>query len=277
MSSTTHPSLPELLRARYGEAAPKILDHLNETFQSALSHRSVRAYLPDPLEPGTLEWLVATAQSAATSSNLQAWSVVAVQEKEHKARLAHLARDQQQIIEAPLFLVWIADLSRLRRVATQVGSTADGLDYLESLLIGVIDAALAAQNAVIAAESIGLGTVYIGAIRNNPEEVARELRLPPEAFPVFGLVVGKPDPARPTAVKPRLPQSAVLHHEHYQAEADQKAVTEYDSIIGKFYQSQNLPQQAWTTHTATRIASAQPLGNRAKIATVLRNLGFKNQ
>ncbi len=59
----------------------------------------------------------------------------------------------------------------------------------------MIDAALAAQNAVVALESLGLGTCYIGAIRNDPETVARELALPEGVFPVFGLTVGFPDPS----------------------------------------------------------------------------------
>ncbi|MEF2985466.1 nitroreductase family protein, partial [Pseudomonas aeruginosa] len=96
----------------------------------------------------------------ASSSNLQTWSVVAVQDPDRKARLAELAGNQGHIREAPLFLVWVADLARTRAVATAAGSPAEGLDYLESLLVAVIDAALAAQNAVVALESLGLGAVY---------------------------------------------------------------------------------------------------------------------
>ena len=76
------------------------------------------------------------------------------------------------------------------RIAEQAGVELEALPYLESLLLGTIDAALAAQNAVVAMESLGLGSVYIGGIRNDIEGVAKELGLPPQVYPVFGLCVG---------------------------------------------------------------------------------------
>lgn len=273
--SENHPSL---VQARYGagsDALTAAAAPLNDVLASLLSHRSVRAYLPDPLAPGTLEQLVAAAQSASTSSNLQAWSVVAVEDKARKARLAVLARDQKHINEAPLFLVWIADLSRLRRVASTAGSTSDGLNYLESFVLAVIDASLAAQNAAIAAESFGLGTVYIGAIRNEPEKVAAELNLPPGAFPVFGLVVGKPDPARPASVKPRLPQATILHRETYQTTSESDAVASYDTTFAAFQATQNLPVTGWSAQATQRTASAAALGSRVRLAAAVAALGFK--
>ena len=94
-----------LYQARYGSpdaptptAGSPVIDHL-------LAHRSVRAYLPDPVSDDTLTAIVAAAQSAASSSNLHAWSVVAVRDPTRKARLAELAGDQAHIRQAPLLLV----------------------------------------------------------------------------------------------------------------------------------------------------------------------------
>ncbi len=139
--------------------------------------------------------------------------MVAVREPARKARLAALANHQKHIEQAPLFLVWLADLDRLAAVARAEGSEAEALDYLDLLLVGITDAALAAQNAMAAAESLGLGTVYIGSIRNNIEAVAAELGLPPRVLSVTGLSVGYPDPAVTTDIKPRLAPSVVLHEE----------------------------------------------------------------
>ncbi len=75
-------------------------------------------------------------------------------------------------------LVWLADLSRLGALGRDRDKPTDGLDYLEMLMVGVVDAALAAQNATVALESLGLGSVYIGALRNDPEAVAELLGLP---------------------------------------------------------------------------------------------------
>src|SRR6185437_12533393 len=187
----------------------------NDVLATILNHRSVRGFLPEKLPGGTLELLVAAAQSASTSSNLQVWSVVAVNDPAHKSQLATLAGDQQFIRDAPLLLVWLADLARLDGIAADRQQSVEGTQYLEEFIFAVVDAALAAQSALIAAESLGLGGVYIGAMRNLPEQIAAELGLPPLVFGVFGMSIGYPDPERPTDIKPRLPQSVVLHREQY--------------------------------------------------------------
>ena len=164
-----------LLSRRNRDGALAAPAQWNEVLDTILNHRSVRAFLPRALPEGTLELLVAAAQSASTSSNLQFWSVVAVQEPARKSRLAELAGQQQFIRDAPLLLVWLADLSRLDRIAAEHQAQVDGTHYLEEFIVGVVDAALAAQSALIAAESLGLGGVYIGAMRNLPEQIAAEL------------------------------------------------------------------------------------------------------
>ncbi len=226
-----------LLRARYGDTPPLVGNTWNETLTALLGHRTVRRYLTDPLPAGTLELLIAAAQSAATSSNLQTWSVVAVEDPERKDRLATLASDQAQIRQAPLLLVWLADVARLADAAETRELPHAALDYTEMFLMAALDATLAAQNAAVAAESLGLGICYIGAMRNHPEEVAAELQLPSGTFAVFGMSVGYPDPTRLPTVKPRLPQAAVLHREHY---SDQQAepIADYNSVMQRFYNEQ---------------------------------------
>lgn len=219
----------------------------NDCLTTLLSHRSIRAYLPNPLPVGTLELIVAAAQSAATSSNLQTWSVIAVEEAERKERLSNLAGNQGHIQQCPLFLVWLTDLARLNHVAESRGSH-DALDYLEMFVTAIVDARLAAQNAAVAAESLGLGTVYIGAMRNHPEEVASLLDLPPHVFAVFGMCVGYPNPDSAT-VKPRLPQLAVLHRETYNLAEQDEAIANYNEVMKAFYSEQqmNIPGD-WSEH-----------------------------
>jgi nitroreductase len=268
------PVAAEALRRRYGEAPDWRPAEWNAVLESLLSHRSIRAYLPDALPPGTLETAIAAAQSAASSSNLQVWSVVAVEDPERKARLSVLARDQAHIRQAPLFLVWLADLARLRGIAESRGETSDGLDYLEMLLVGVIDAALAAQNAVATFESLGLGTVYIGAIRNRVTEVARELALPPLVMPVFGLCVGYPDPASPALVKPRLAQAAVLHRETYAVAPQQGAIEAYGPHLAEFFRAQGQDHPDWRAIVTARIRNAKSLSGRDQLRAALESLGF---
>jgi nitroreductase len=247
----------------------------NAVLETILNHRSVRGFLPDALPSGTLELLVAAAQSASTSSNLQLWSVVAVQEHAHKSRIATLAGDQQFIRDAPLLLVWLADLARLDGIAAQRQQSVEGTQYLEEFIVGVVDAALAAQSALLAAESLGLGGVYIGAMRNLPEEIAAALRLPPHVFAVFGMAIGWPDPARATDIKPRLPQRVVLHRETYDAAAKSEAIAEYDAIIREFQAEQGMRLTDWTAQCIARVKDAAALRGRDRMRDALRNLGFE--
>jgi len=264
-----------LARQRYRREDAPIPFAWNDTFETILSHRSVRAYLPDPLPEGTIETLVAAAQSASTSSNLQLWSVVAVEDAARKARLAALAGGQKHIVQAPLLLVWLVDLARIGTIAQERGSAAEGLTYLESFVVGAVDVSLAAQNAVIALESLGLGCVYIGAMRNKPVEVAKELGLPPNVMALFGLVVGYPDPAVPGGIKPRLPQEAVLHREQYTwGPAQSAAVESYNARLRGFQAEQKMPLQDWTELVLNRVRNAPTLSGRDKLREALTTLGF---
>jgi len=273
LNTTDRPE--SLLLHRYGTDQSADTSNWNAALDTILSHRSVRTYLPNPVADGVLELIVAAAQSAPTSSSLQAWSVVAVADPNRKARLAELASPNPQILSAPLFLVWLADLSRLRDIATECGKTGEGLDYLESLLLATIDAALAAQNALVALESLGLGSCYIGGIRNHPAEVSELLGLPPEALALFGMTVGYPDPAIETEIKPRLPQSLVLHRERYQTASRAHELAAYDDAMRAFQTGQGMAVRGWTKVVADRIADTASLKGRHLLLDVVRRMGFR--
>lgn len=269
-------SQADALALRYGgaEAAPIQGGPWNETLALLLSHRSVRGYRPDPVPVGTLEALIAAAQSAATSSNLQTWSVVEVAAPETRAALARIANNQKHIEECPLFLVWLADVSRNERLAAAEGAELEGLPYLETFLVAAIDAALAAQNAVVAAESLGLSTVYIGALRNRPEEVASLLGLPPGTMGVFGLCVGYPKPGAESAVKPRLSQRVVLHRERY-ATADEATLrADYDARLDAYSRRYEMAATTWTKRVIARIGKIAALSGRDTLRASLERLGF---
>ena len=121
---------------------------------------------------------------------------------------------------------------------------------------------------------MGLSCVYIGGIRNQVEQVAAELGLPPRVFPVFGMCVGYEDPARPAAVKPRLPQAAVLHREQYSAQAQADAVAAYDRTMGEFYAAQKMPQSSWSQTAVKRVLEPASLHGREHLVDALHRLGF---
>ncbi|MCL2590393.1 MAG: nitroreductase family protein [Betaproteobacteria bacterium] len=265
----------QLIAARYGDASLPAPATWSPIIEHLLNHRSVRAYLPDPVDDDQLAAIIAAAQSASSSSNLQAWSVVAVRDLARRTKLAELAAEQNFIAEAPLHLVWIADLARLGRLAEMTQRPNGALDYLEAFLVGAVDAALAAQNAAAAAESLGFGIVFIGSIRDKPLEVADLLSLPPKTVAVFGMCVGKPDPARPTSIKPRLPQSVVLHHERYSLDAQVPGIETYNTAMAQFYEQQKMNVRGtWAVHSSKRIAGAETLSGRDKLVDYLQARGF---
>lgn len=264
------------LRQRYGRHAPGWNPHLaHPVLQSLLKHRSVRAFLPAPLAPGVLDALTAAAQSAPTSSNLQPWSLVVVQDQALREQLATLAGHQAHIAQAPVLLVWVADLSRALRLAEAAGQAIEAHEYLDTFLVAAVDAGLAAQNVVAAAEALGHGTVYIGALRNHAGDVARLLALPRGAVPVFGLVVGQPDPAVASAIKPRLAPSLVVHADRYRVPADEAArIADYDDALRAFQHANGLPETGWTPAVLQRLKNGQSLNGRERLRETVQAAGF---
>lgn len=268
------PAVEDLLTDRYGAEVAggyPVLD--NPTIRLALGHRSVRAFAPTPLAPEVLPTLIAAAQSASTSSNLQVWSVIAIQDPAHKARLAVGTRNENFVRQAPLFLIWLADFSRARQVSEDQDRAIDGGDFVESVVLASVEAGLAAQNAVLAAESLGLGAVYVGAIRSHVRSLAADLKLPPHVFPVFGTAIGYADESVSHHVKPRLPQAAVLHHEYYDDGEQLAAVATYNRALDAFWKKQSIEHPLWTDHILNRLKT-NPADQRYDLRAILNELGF---
>jgi nitroreductase len=267
-------SAADSLALRYGPEAVPAAGPWNDHISLLLSHRSVRGYRPDALPAGTLETLIAAAQSAATSSNLQTWSVIAVTDPDKKAALAKLANNQKHIEQCPLFLVWVADISRNQRLGAEEGVTLEVMPYQETFLVAAIDAALAAQNATVAVESLGLSTVYIGALRNHPLEVAKVVGLPSGTFGVFGMCVGYASATAANEVKPRLPQDVVLHHEVYDASGEQPHRAAYDTLMSDFSARNEMAADNWTKRVIGRMGKLAALSGRDKLVAALNAMGF---
>jgi nitroreductase len=265
----------DALTQRYGADALPPAGPWNETIAGLLNHRSVRGYKPDPVPPGTLETLIAAAQSAATSSNMQWWSAIAVSDPAKKKVLAEIAGNQKHIEQCPLYICWVADMSRNQRISDSTKTDFECMPWLETFLVACIDAALAAQNAVVAAQSLGLRTVYIGAMRNDPIRVAQLLGLPPQSFVVFGLCVGYADGKAQGEVKPRLPQSIVLHHERYDPAQEAARRATYDAEMSKFSARHELQAATWTQRVLNRLGPIKSMNGRETIRASLKKLGFE--
>lgn len=251
---------------------------LTPTIEQIHRHASVRSYRPDPVPAVLVEAIVAAGQRASTSSNLQMWSVVAVAGAATRHTLAELCGQQEHIAQAPLFLAWCADLARLER-ACELRGYSQVTAYVENFLVAAVDTAIAMQNAALAAESLGLGICYIGAIRNRSHEVIDLLGLPRLLFPIAGMTVGWP--AAEPALRPRLPLESVLHWERYDSSGYDQALAEYDRAMAAtgIYAGRQVPvpgrpgemeDYGWTEHSARRVSQA----HRKHLRDVLENQGF---
>ena len=248
------------------------------TIEQIFRHASVRHYRPDPVSLRMVEAVVAAGQRSSTSSNLQTYSVVAITDADKKAQIAEVSGNQRQVLQAPVLLVWCADLNRLDRVCELRGHR-QVTSYVESFLVAAVDAAIAMQTAALAAESLGLGMCYIGAIRNQPREVISLLRLPKLVFPISGMTLGWPAVDPP--VRPRLPLEAILHWESYDSSQEADALRAYDQTMIQtgVYQGRQVEapggegreeDYGWLEHSARRAST--PV--RTDLRQVLQEQGF---
>ncbi|MNS67239.1 FMN reductase (NADPH) [compost metagenome] len=245
---------------------------MNDTISLLKRHRSIRKFKDKPLGKSMVEQIISAGQAASSSSNVQAFSVVAITDTERKGILSELAGNQAYIRECPVFLVWCADLHRLKYSAERHRPGQDSYeDVTESFIIATVDTALAAQNAAVAAESLGLGIVYIGGIRNRIAEVAELLELPDLVYPVFGMCLGYPD--QEPGLRPRLPVSAVLHWDEYDTDKTEEQVDIYDRTMTEYLRERTGGQKdtPWSELMAEKLT--QP--SRLHMREFLQKRGFE--
>ncbi|MGA8136641.1 MAG: nitroreductase family protein [Pseudomonas gingeri] len=270
-----------LLQQRYGNQVKPEKVIMTPVVEAMLRHKSVRTFLPDALPDGAIETMVAAAQSASTSSALNQWSLVAVTEVALKKEIHDtVAREVKVdrlpwIMEAPALLLWVADTSRSAAITRDQGGDPFVLNYLDSFLMASVDATLAAQNASLAAESIGLGIVYLGVMRNIAKELASIINLPEHAFVTFGMALGHPDPSRMSAIRPRPAQPVVLHYNRYSQDGYRDYVEDYEEACQEFRTQQNMSTKTWKGALHNSMTSMEYMGGRRELREMVEGKGFK--
>jgi len=221
----------------------------NPTIKTMRAHRSIRKFKNEPVAPEDLETILSAAQCAATSNHVQAYTVIQISKPAMRQTIAGICGDQAWIVQAPVFLVFCADLNRLQ-TACERHAKEMVQGYAEQFVVATVDTALMGQNTLLAAESLGLGGVFIGAVRNDPQRICELLEIPDQAYPVFGMCLGYPDDDPPT--KPRLPLGAVLKRETYASEGIDTLMDAYDNTTCQYYRSRdsNLKDETWSHQMA---------------------------
>lgn len=240
----------------------------SETIALLHNRVSVRRYSDTPVDDATVDAVLRAAFRAPTSSNIQAYSVVTVRDRGTLATLSAITGNQKHVADAPVFIGFCADLTRIARAMADRGHAIDP-NNLEMGLVSSIDAALVGMAANMAAESIGLHSVMIGALRNDATATAQALGLPHHVYCVYGMVLGWP--AEAPKQKPRMPFAAMVHRERYgntlEAPDPVASVATYDSELSAHYAAVGKPTTAdsWSHDVDKKFASRPRDGLRAQL------------
>lgn len=229
---------------------------MNEVITTILNHRSIRHFEDKPLTDEQIKTIVSCAQAASTSSFIQAYSIIGIKDPAKKKKLAELVGNQPYVENNGHLFVFCADLHRHMLIGEwEQKDVIPSIESTEKFMVALIDASLAAQNAAIAAESMGLGICYIGGIRNNLDEVKKLLKTPERVVPLFGMTVGYP--VKINDLKPRLPLEHVYHEEEYEQNAEDylQQLTEYDQMISVYYDERTggKRKDRWTEQMANML------------------------
>jgi len=217
----------ELIGARYGiDYTGDAPDDLPAAVRQLLERRCIRRYTEEPVPDSVLDTLLACAQSAPTKSNLQQYSIIVTTDEALRMQLADLNPDTGHMKYCPVFVTFCADMRRAQRLTGR-----NGFDYasnnMDTFLNATVDAALAMQCFITAAENMGLGCAPISQVRNRMEEFCAALDIPEGVFPIAGLTLGWP--AWEGRMNARLPQAAVVHREKYDDSGLDALVDRYDA------------------------------------------------
>jgi len=203
--------------------------------EQMMDHQSIRKFTSQTIPQEVINTCITAGQAAFSSSFVQVTSVIQVNSVEARTALAQAAGGQPYVESAAVFLVFCADFQRNQEICLRQQQEMP-TGFTEQTLIASVDTGLFAQNVLLAAQSLGLGGVFIGGLRNQPETVTKLLNLPQQVFPIFGLCLGYPD--QNPGQKPRLPLSMVLHQDHYSTDGLAHLET-YDDQISEYYQQRS--------------------------------------
>ena len=193
--------------------------------QALLNRRVIRKYKTNPINEQTMALLLSAAQSAPTKSNLQQYSIVIIRDPEVRNAVSELVPSMPWVRNAPVIAIFLGDVRRIRRLAKIRGHTYQN-NNADTFMNAAVDAALAMQCFITAADYLGLGTCPISYVRNRIDDLAEILDLPDGVFPISGLCVGYPDDAG--YVSMRLPQKVVVHQDLYNDDDLEIDVKDYD-------------------------------------------------
>ena len=188
---------------------------MNQTIQQLMDRKSVRVFTDQPIAPEAVSAILEAAVQAPTAGNQQLYTIIHVTDQALKEKLVESCDHQPFIAQAPLVLVFCADCRKWYQAFSAYGCEPRK-PGVGDLMLAVSDTNIAAQNAVVAAQSLGIGSCYIGDIMENAEQQRQLLSLPEYVFPAAMLVFGYPTQQQLERSKPlRSPMAQIVHENGY--------------------------------------------------------------
>lgn len=263
MSSASHAPIEAL-------TTPVRTPVTNPTIEAQLAHRTIRAYTDEPVGEDTIASLLEVARHAATCAFEQQVTIIRVTDPGVREQI-HLASGQPYVggNRGELF-IFVVDLHRNAVIRERAGASMEPLERTTLFLHGVEDTLIAAQNVVVAAESLGLGTTYLGSILGDAPRVIKALGLPTRTFPLVGLLVGHP--AQSPQYKPRLPREVTCGVNTYpDLDEHLDALAVYDAEVEQYYdlRDTNNRVDAFTTQMVRALGEGRAA--QAPVAQILRD------
>ncbi|WP_107855659.1 oxygen-insensitive NADPH nitroreductase [Neisseria weaveri] len=207
--------------------------------ETALNHRSIRKFTGEPIEPEMLEAILKAGQAASTSSYMQPTHIIRVTDIDMRKQLRAVGANQHYIETCAEFLVFCIDFAKHKQIAACAQT-----DWTEMTLMGAVDAGIMAQNIMLTAESLGLGGVYIGCLRDDINATDKILNLPENIVPLFGMCLGHP--AQEPILRPRMPLDFVVSENVYRP-LDAAAYEEYNNVVKDYYKRRSNLDLDFTT------------------------------
>lgn len=218
---------------------------MNETLKAIANHRSSRSYTDEPVDDAVLDELIATCHRAPTSGNTQHVSLMVIKDAATRAKIAELAGGQPWIAKAPVFILILVDHYKTAQAMELQDRPHVIQEHVEGTISAVTDGGILLGQLMIAAQSLGLGIVPIGAVRNNADAMIDLLGLPPLVFPLVGMCLGHIK--NPSQQRPRLPLETFRFNERYGNPDMHDAIGAYDQTLLAHWQNVGRPEgQAWS-------------------------------
>lgn len=241
---------------------------INETVKIMLNHRSIRKYKDKEVSQEIVDTIISCAQMAPTSGHLQQYTIIEVKGTRKRNFLAEIAGAQKWVVEAPLVLLFCADLNRGKKYFDV--SEKELFSSVESYTVAVVDTSLAMQNAFVAAESMGLGGVAVGGIRNDVDALSKEFELPDMVAPLYLLCLGYPDDD--PGLKPRLPKEEIHKIDFYDDRNQDENIEKFNATVKDYYieRTNGKITDTWTEHSGKGLMAKKRYG----VGDFFRSIGL---